>query len=107
MNAGPLLPLSEVLVESSEPVPVDAERRYENLGLYSFARGAFSKPPIDGAQTSAKTLYRVRQGQFIYSRLFAFEGAYAVVPPEMDGFFVSNEYPTCVPGRKITRPPRR
>lgn len=43
--------------------------------------------------TSAKTLYRVRAGQFIYSRLFAFEGAYAVVPPDLDGCFVSNEFP--------------
>jgi type I restriction enzyme S subunit len=73
---------------------VDPETEYPNLGLFSFARGAFEKPPIDGAKTSARTLYRVRAGQFIYSRLFAFEGAYAVVPSQMDGYFVSNEYPT-------------
>jgi type I restriction enzyme S subunit len=36
----------------------------------------------------------VRAKQFIYSRLFAFEGAYGVVPDEFDGLFVSNEYPT-------------
>jgi type I restriction enzyme S subunit len=39
-------------------------------------------------------LYRVRAGQIIYSRLFAFEGAFALVPEEMDGWFTSNEYPT-------------
>ena len=32
--------------------------------------------------------------QFIYSRLFAFEGAYGRVPECFDGWFVSNEYPT-------------
>ncbi|QYU70690.1 restriction endonuclease subunit S [Leptolyngbya sp. 15MV] len=63
------------------------------MGIYSFARGCFGKPPIDGNLTSAPTLYRVRSGQFIYSRLFAFEGAYAVVPDELDGAFVSNEFP--------------
>lgn len=92
--AWPRVPLSEVLQEVSAPVSVDPASRYPNLGLYSYARGAFLKPVIDGAQTSAKTLYRVRAGQMIYSRLFAFEGAYAVVPDDMDGFFVSNEYPT-------------
>jgi len=86
--------MSEVLVLATEPVQVDPETEYPNLGLYSFARGAFHKRSIDGAKTSARTLYRVRRGQFIYSRLFAFEGAYAVVPAEMDGYFVSNEYPT-------------
>ncbi len=30
-------------------------------------------------QTSAGTLYRVRAGNFIYSRLFAFEGSYRLV----------------------------
>jgi type I restriction enzyme S subunit len=53
----------------------------------------FVKPDIDGALTSANVLNRVRQGQFIYSRLFAFEGAYAYVPRQFDGFYVSNEFP--------------
>lgn len=89
----PLVRLGEVLQEVSDPVAVDPAAKYCNLGLYSYARGAFTKPPIDGAQTSARTLYRVAAGRLIYSRLFAFEGAYAVVPEAMDGYFVSNEYP--------------
>jgi len=80
------------LVEDSHRV--EADRSYPNLGIYSFGRGLFLKPPIDGALTSATTLRRVRRGQFIYSRLFAFEGAYGIVTKEYDGFFVSNEYPT-------------
>jgi superfamily II DNA or RNA helicase len=36
----------------------------------------------------------VKKGQFIYSRLFAFEGAYGMVSLDFDGHFVSNEYPT-------------
>ena len=36
----------------------------------------------------------MKSGQFIYSRLFAFEGAYGRVTPEFDGGFVSQEYPT-------------
>ena len=86
--------LEEILTSAAEPCDVDPETSYPNLGIYSFARGAFAKPPIDGASTSAKTLYRVRRGQFIYSRLFAFEGAYTIVPAELDGRFVSNEFPS-------------
>src|SRR5262249_37190345 len=79
---------------------VDTSADYPNLGIYSFARGLFVKPPINGLETSATTLYRVRSGQFIYSRLFAFEGSYGWVTPEFDGQFVSAEYPTfdCSPG---------
>ncbi|MCD2451882.1 restriction endonuclease subunit S [Methylicorpusculum oleiharenae] len=76
------------------PVTVDANENYPNIGIYSFAKGLFEKPPIEGSRTSAKTLYKIRNGQFIYSRLFAFEGGYALVPPEFDGYYVSNEFPT-------------
>ncbi len=84
------VPLSDLMALVSELCRVDPQQSYPNLGIYGFARGVFSKPPIDGAKTSASTLYRVRKNQFIYSRLFAFEGAYAIVPEEMDGVFVSN-----------------
>jgi len=88
------LALGEVMTEAAESTAVAMESQYPNLGIYSFGRGVFEKPPIDGLETSAKKLNRVRGGQFIYSRLFAFEGAYAYVPEEFDGYFVSNEFPS-------------
>jgi len=86
--------LGECLRLSLDVHHVQPDQTYQNLGIYSFGRGLFLKPSIDGVLTSATTLNRVKKGQFIYSRLFAFEGAYGVVSEEFDGFFVSNEYPT-------------
>ena len=86
--------LATVLTLVDDVRPVYADKSYQNLGIYSFGRGLFHKPPIDGALTSAKTLRKVKKGQFIYSRLFAFEGAYGMVTDDFDECFVSNEYPT-------------
>ncbi len=86
--------LASVMKPATNPIKVEPSDSYPNLGIYSFGRGLFVKPNIDGDATSARTLNRVRSGQFIYSRLFAFEGAYGFVPPEFDGYFVSNEFPT-------------
>lgn len=86
--------LGDVMEYVDDSYRVQADTSFPNLGIYSFGRGLFHKPPIDGALTSATTLRRVRKGQFIYSRLFAFEGAYGFVSDEFDGCFVSNEYPT-------------
>jgi type I restriction enzyme S subunit len=94
MSSWRMVPLSDVLRPVQDAEVVHPERSYPNLGIFGFGRGVFAKPDISGMDTSAKTLYRVRAGQFIYSRLFAFEGAYAVVPPDLDGCFVSNEFPT-------------
>jgi type I restriction enzyme S subunit len=86
--------LAEVIRFVDDSQKVQPDRSYPNLGIYSFGRGLFHKPPIDGLATSAAALRRVKAGQFIYSRLFAFEGAYGRVTKEFDGAFVSQEYPT-------------
>jgi len=86
--------LGDVLSLATDPISVRGDESYPNVGVLSFARGLFTKRPIEGTQTSASMLYRIRAGQFLYSRLFAFEGAYAIVGSEHDGAFVSNEFPT-------------
>lgn len=94
MKSWPKAVLGELLTPDNEAVPVRQDQSYPNFGIYSFGRGLFAKPPIDGMQTSAKTLYRVRSGNFIYSRLFAFEGSYGLVDEAFDGHCISNEYPS-------------
>jgi type I restriction enzyme S subunit len=86
--------LSQVIKLVDYSQPVITNRLYPNLGIFSFGRGLFRKPPINGALTSAKSLRMVKRHQFIYSRLFAFEGAYGIVTENFDGTFVSSEYPT-------------
>jgi len=86
--------LSEVVTLVQDLHKVQTDTTYPNIGIFSYARGLFKKPHIAGLQTSATYLNRVHAGQFIYSRLFAFEGAYGMVNDEFDNYFVSNEYPT-------------
>lgn len=90
----PKVRLGELLRLAPSPQKVEIDAEYRNVGMYSYARGLFHKRPIAGGETSAKVLFRIKRDQFIYSRLFSFEGAYGVVPAEFDGAFVSNEYPT-------------
>jgi type I restriction enzyme S subunit len=89
-----LVALRNVMRLELDEVVVDPATLYPNVGILSFGRGLFEKEPIDGAVTSAKKLFRIRANQFIYSRLFAFEGAYAVVDEHFDGYYVSNEFPS-------------
>jgi type I restriction enzyme S subunit len=86
--------LSDVVTLVQDLHKVQTDTTYPNIGIFSYARGLFRKPHIAGLQTSATYLNRVHAGQFIYSRLFAFEGAYGMVYDEFDNYFVSNEYPT-------------
>lgn len=94
MSKWPTVALRELLTPADETVPVQQGSEYPNFGMYSFGRGLFKKSPISGAKTSAPSLRRVRAGNFVFSRLFAFEGAYGLVDEVFDGYFVSNEYPS-------------
>jgi type I restriction enzyme S subunit len=67
---------------------------YRIAGVYSFGRGLFTRGPISATDTTYKKLHRLREGQLVVSRLKAFEGAVAVVPHELDGWFLSPEFPT-------------
>jgi hypothetical protein len=89
-----MVPLGEVLRQVVDAYPVHADQTYPTFGVYGFGRGLFDKTPILGATIKAQRLYKTRNGHFVYSRLKAFEGAYALVTEEFDGHYVSNEFPT-------------
>jgi type I restriction enzyme S subunit len=86
--------LGDVLTRQIEAVPVTDDAMYPLAGVYSFGRGVLLREAVQGSQIAAKQLYRIRLGQIIFSKLTAFEGAFALVGPEADGRFVSNEFPT-------------
>lgn len=86
--------LGHVIAESREKVRVECDTEYPLAGVLGFGRGMLFRDPVRGSDISAQHLYRIRAGQVIYSRLKAFEGAFALVPARAEGRFVSNEFPT-------------
>ncbi|GAB3624961.1 hypothetical protein GCM10027418_30470 [Mariniluteicoccus endophyticus] len=55
--------------------------------------GAVRRQIKEGKAPAPFTGYRIRQGQFIYSRIDARNGAFALVPEELDGAVVSKDFP--------------
>jgi len=98
-------PLREVLTLDRDPVPLKPEHSYATAGIFSYGRGLFKRPVIKGSQTRYPTYYRLRQGQFVYSKLFAWEGALAVVDDQFGGLFVSQEFPTFAISPQRANPP--
>lgn len=87
------LPMSDVARQIHRKVTVDPEKSYRLLGMKSQIGGPFVREKKIGSEISASTLNQVRAGDFIYSRLFAWQGAFGVVPEHLDGAFVSGEFP--------------
>lgn len=96
-NAWPKARLGDVLTPIRREETVDAAREYQLLGVRLDGHGPFLREKVLGTETSATKLYKVAVGDFIYSRLFAWRGAFGVIEPELDGCYVSGEFPTFLP----------
>ncbi|WP_282940915.1 restriction endonuclease subunit S [Corynebacterium auriscanis] len=96
MSAGhewPTVKLGDVLtpVRESEFFPNPGAERFVTVKLHG--QGAVERGISAGKTPVAFTGFRIQAGQFIYSRIDARNGAFAIVPSELDGAVVSKDFP--------------
>ena len=89
----PIVPLGEVLSPVSRPESADPGITYRILGAHWYAKGLYIKHIKRGSEIQADKVYRVEHGDFVYNRLFAWKGSFAIATEENHGCYVSNEFP--------------
>src|SRR5438128_2657154 len=94
MNNGfSTVPLAELLVPVSRQEDILPEKVYPILGAHWYAKGLYVKDVKPGSAIQADKIYRVEKGDFVYNRLFAWKGSFAIVLEENNNCYVSNEFP--------------
>lgn len=91
----PLRPMAEVAPLVRREQRIDLNGSYPELGIRSFGKGTFHKPPLSGAEVGTKRLYRIEPGDLLFSNVFAWEGAIAIAQAEDAGRFGSHRFITC------------
>jgi len=91
--------LGEILKLDEDAAPIEATGSYPQVGVKSFGGGLFPKGAVEGTGTTYRAFNRLYDGALLLSQVKGWEGAVAVCPPELAGWFVSPEYRTfrCVP----------
>ena len=99
------LPMEQAAPLVRRPVDVQPDESYPELGVRSFGRGTFHKPALVGSQLTWQRLFRIHEGDLVFSNIKAWEGAFAVAEPEDDNRVGSHRYLTCVatPGLTTAR----
>lgn len=87
--------LSDIAPIVRRPVEIRHDQAYPELGIRSFGKGTFHKPPLAGSEVGSKRLFRIEPGDLIFSNVFAWEGAIAVASPADAGRFGSHRFITC------------
>ena len=97
IDGAPYRLMAEVAPLVRRPVEIKSDQCYPELGVRSFGRGTFHKPPLDGMSVGSKKLFSIRAGDMLFNIVFAWEGAVAVAQPEDDGRVGSHRFLTCIP----------
>lgn len=93
MKAWPKANLGELLLRHDEAAALEPETQYHEVTIKLWGKGVVSRGRVLGRDVvSARRV--VRANQLILSKIDARNGAIGLVPPELDGAIVSNDFPS-------------
>jgi type I restriction enzyme S subunit len=82
-----------ILSQHETPIFVNLPENEKFVTLKLYGQGAIQRSIGKGKTPKPFTGYRVKHGQFIYSRIDARNGAFGIVPVELEGAVVSKDFP--------------
>ncbi|HEV8240505.1 MAG TPA: restriction endonuclease subunit S [Thermoanaerobaculia bacterium] len=85
--------LGELLKRAGQAVSLEADREYSEVTVRLWGKGVVARRRVAGVTMSGARRFLARAGQLILSRIDARNGAIGLVPEELDGAVVSNDFP--------------
>lgn len=96
--------VGELLHEVADKRHLDADQAYDLIGVRWWGGGTFVRGQKLGQDIKARSRGRVQAGWFVYNRLFAYRGSFALVSEECADGYVSSEFPTFVANEGVADP---
>ena len=93
MSQWPSVALGDLLSRSDEAAVLNANAEYHEVTIRLWGKGVVSRGKVRGSSVTTPRRF-VRTGQLILSKIDARNGALGMVPPELDGAIVSNDFPS-------------
>lgn len=93
MKTWPDVALGKLLRRSDESAVIDPSSEYQEVTIKLWGKGVVSRGKVSGSEVVSMRR-PVRSGQLILSKIDARNGAIGLVPPELDGAIVSNDFPS-------------
>lgn len=87
----PMVKLGDVLTLSKVPVTIDPLSLYKQVTVRLFHKGLMLREEKTGQEIQSNQ-WLVKKDQFLISRIDARNGAMGIVPPELDGAVVTNDF---------------
>lgn len=85
--------IDRFMTKSEDWVPVKPDENYKQITARLWGKGLTLRGEVPGSAIAAARQYCAKAGQFLISRIDARHGAFGIVPEELDGALVSNDFP--------------
>lgn len=93
MNSWTPTPLAKLLKQNKTKVEISSIETYKQVTIKMWGKGVVLRDIVDGLSVNATARQVTRTGQFIVSRIDARHGALGLVPSDLDGAIVTNDFP--------------
>ncbi len=88
----PLVPLSTILKRVKEPINIQDDLLYKRITVRLYGQGVLQRDEVLGKEIGTKRQFVAHAGQLIISRIDARNGAFGIVPEELEGAIVTNDF---------------
>src|SRR5438067_136018 len=86
------VPIGKLLKRNKDVVIVEDDKEYMSVTIRIKYKGVSLREVKKGRYIGTKRQFRVAKGQFILSRIDARQGALGIVPDELDGAIITNDF---------------
>lgn len=84
--------VGDFLIRVKNLITIEKDKEYSLVTIKLYHKGVQLRKKELGANISADKMSRIKAGQFILSGIDARNGAFGIVPPELDGAVVTNDF---------------
>lgn len=85
--------LGDVLTRSTNAVIPNNELNYKLVTVKMHNKGVTLRREVNGSEIKSTRMFFVQSEQFILSRIDARNGAFGIIPPELNDALVTNDFP--------------
>ncbi len=101
---GKEMPLGSFLKRVKQEVDIIADQKYDQITVKLYGKGVIRRTRISGAEVKTRPQFRANAGNLIISKIDARNGAFGIVPPDLDGAIITNDFPVFEVDTEIVHP---
>jgi type I restriction enzyme S subunit len=92
-NKTNLIPIKDIGSVVKRNIILSASEKYRTVGCKLYGLGVYERETKFGGEISASNMSLIKQNDFLINRIWAQKGSAGIVPSELDGSVVTNDFP--------------